>query len=146
MKIVRSDVHPFEYFNPDVSLHPCSNRAIQRMSEVHALNKELTMQALALLPFQGVLAAALGTSINHGKADGILVGIGIALLGLSLSCTASTLSRINYRPPWTVKDADALITREARWLVLKGFDFKIGVWLTLAAALVIGTTAALTFL
>lgn len=59
---------PSHYFHPVVKVNSYDDAQSKKMAELREFSKELGAQALALLPFQAVLAAALGATVSRDKA------------------------------------------------------------------------------
>lgn len=132
------------YFRPVVKVNSYDDAQSKKMAELREFSKELSAQALALLPFQAVLAAALGATVSRDKANALAATTSVGLLALSFCCTASALSHVHYRPPWTAHKPDSLLEDEARSLIRKGFDLKTGAWVLLIATIFVGLTAMTT--
>jgi hypothetical protein len=133
------------HHRPKLYIQPAdgTEERAKRMTELRDFSKELSGQALALLPFQAVLALTLAASITKGHLHAIVATASVGLLAASLASTGVVLSRVHSRPIWTVEDTDALIKEEAKAVNEKGFTLWIGSWVLLAATGAVALTAIL---
>jgi hypothetical protein len=115
--------------------------ADERVAELREFGKELTAQALAMLPFQAFLASALGASVLKEHFSGVSALASVILLGVSFASSAVALSRVQARPAWTAASSKDLVKQEVDALTQKGFALKVGAWSLFLTAVAVALTA-----
>jgi hypothetical protein len=120
---------------------PFPNDTAAHIREIRDLSRELSSQALAILPFQVFLSAVLAATMSRGHLDGIPALISVAFLGISFCMTTMTLSRVHKQPAWNAPDIDRFLKHEAKRVSEKGRVLQGSAWSLLVAAVAVAITA-----
>jgi hypothetical protein len=118
------------------------------LADLRALSGALTTQTLTLLPTQAALVVAFGLAETRGDPGDIVEIAAIAALGAAVMSTVYALSRVHDDVLWRYVDDNAqrqFVRREARRVRGKGWWVRVGVGLTLVAALLVGLCSSLVF-
>lgn len=113
------------------------------LEDIRSLSEKLSAQAIAIIPFQVLLAASFGAAESRGGVSGVVAECTVGFLGLSIAMIALALTRVHSETLEDIEEScrQTFVHEEARKVRQKGALLIKATYLLIPAAALVALAA-----